>query len=326
SAATFSLSGPGATPVPGTVSYSAPTHVTTFTPTSALAASTTFTATITTGARDVAGNAMAVNKVWTFTTGVAADTVAPTVLSTVPANGATGVPTDQVVTATFSEAMNAATISAASFSLSGPGATPVPGTVSYSAPTHVASFTPTSALAASTTFTATITTGAQDVAGNAMASNVVWTFTTGVAADIVAPTVLSTVPANGATGVPTNQVVTATFSEAMNAATISAATFSLSGPGATPVPGTVSYSAPTHVTTFTPTSALAASTTFTATITTGARDVAGNAMAVNKVWTFTTGVAADTVAPTVLSTVPANGATGVPTNQVVTATFSEAMN
>src|SRR6185369_12671342 len=181
--------------------------------------------------------------------------------------------------------------SAATFSLSGPGATPVPGTVSYSAPTHVTTFTPTSALAASTTFTATITTGARDVAGNAMASNVVWTFTTGVAADIVAPTVLSTGPANGATGVPTNQVVTATFSEAMNAATITAASFSLSGPGATPVPGTVTYSAPTHVARFTPVSALAASTTFTATITTGAQDLAGNAMAVNKVWTFTTSVA-----------------------------------
>jgi hypothetical protein len=103
------------------------------------------------------------------------DTVAPTVSSTNPADGATGV---AVITASFSEAMNASTITTATFTVSGPGATPVTGTVTYDGSTAIAKFTPTSALALDTDYAATITTGAKDVAGNSLASNHVWSFTT----------------------------------------------------------------------------------------------------------------------------------------------------
>lgn len=111
-------------------------------------------------------------------TGPVVDTVAPTVLSTNPANGATGV---AVITASSSEAMNASTITTSTFTLSAPGPTAVVGTVAYDADTHISRFTPSSALALGTLYTATITTGAMDVAGNALASNHVWTFTTAAA-------------------------------------------------------------------------------------------------------------------------------------------------
>jgi hypothetical protein len=106
------------------------------------------------------------------------DTTAPTVSSTNPANGATGV---AVITATFSEPMSASTITAATFSVAGPGAVAVPGNVTYNSLINMASFTPTSALADGTSYSATISVGAQDVAGNAMASSKVWTFMTFVA-------------------------------------------------------------------------------------------------------------------------------------------------
>jgi len=70
------------------------------------------------------------------------DTVAPQVSSTNPLNGAIGA---AVITASFSEAMNASTITLATFTLHGPGATPVAGTVSYNPSTEIASFTPTNA-------------------------------------------------------------------------------------------------------------------------------------------------------------------------------------
>jgi len=101
------------------------------------------------------------------------DTVAPTVMSTNPVNGATSV---AIITASFSEAMNASTITPTTFLLKGPGGTAVPGTVAYNATTHIATFTPTNALAPSTTYTATITTGAKDASGNALVNNGVWTF------------------------------------------------------------------------------------------------------------------------------------------------------
>src|ERR1700687_1428348 len=84
----------------------------------------------------------------------------PTVIATSPANGATGVPVAQVITATFNEAMNAATINTTTFTVAGPGGIGITGGVAYSGTT--ATFTPAAALAASTVYTATITTGAQD--------------------------------------------------------------------------------------------------------------------------------------------------------------------
>jgi hypothetical protein len=80
-------------------------------------------------------------------------------------------------TAIFSEAMAPATIVAANFTMA-QGVTAVAGTVAYDVPSKRATFTPTAALAASTTYTATITTNVTDVAGNKLAANKVWSFTT----------------------------------------------------------------------------------------------------------------------------------------------------
>jgi ketosteroid isomerase-like protein len=304
---TFTLTGPGATPVAGAVTYSGATA--TFTPTASLAALTLYTATITTGATDPGGNPLAANYIWTFTTG------APTVISTVPANLASGVLVNTVVSATFSEPMNPLTITNATFTLTaliGGVATPVAGVVTYSGST--ATFTPTLLLAAGKLFTATITTGAKDPSGAALAANFVWTFTTAPP-----PSVVSTVPANLATAVALNTPISATFSEAMNPTTINGTTFTVTGPGATPVAGAVTYAGSTA--TFTPTLLLRAGTLFTATITTGAKDPTGAPLAANFVWTFMTAPP-----PSVVSTVPLNLATAVPINTLVSATFSEAMN
>jgi uncharacterized repeat protein (TIGR03803 family) len=283
----------GATPVPGTVTYAGTTA--TFTPSSALTSGTAYTATITTGAKDLAGNALLTNFVWSFTTATAVDTTPPTVSSTDPANNATGVPTNQTIHATFSESMDSATITTTTFTLQ-QGAMPVAGDVSYLGTT--ASFTPTGALTPNTTYTATITTGAKDLAGNALANNLVWTFITAAVVDNTPPTVTSTDPINGATGVPTNQTIHATFSELMDSTTITATTFTLRHE-ATSIPGSVVYALTTA--TFTPSNALAPNTAYTATITTGAKDLAGNALVNNFTWNFTT-VAANAPVPPRLST------------------------
>jgi hypothetical protein len=313
---TFTLK-QGVTDVAGAVAYVGVTA--TFTPTAALTANTLYTATITTGAKNLAGNGLAADYTWSFTTGAGADVTAPTVISTIPVRAATGVPINQAISATFSKAMDPATITTTTFTVTG-----VTGTVTYSGVTAV--FTPTSNLAAGTLYTATITTGAKDLAGNALAVNYTWTFTTSATADIIKPTVISTIPANAAVGVALNQKISAVFSEAMNPLTLTTTTFTVTGPGTTSVAGTVVYTSVGKNVTFTPTINLAASTTFTATITTGAKDLAGNALAVNKVWTFTTGVAPDTTAPTVTATNPANVAVGVCINKTINATFSEPMD
>jgi hypothetical protein len=105
------------------------------------------------------------------------DTTAPTVSSTSPASGATGIAVNTVVTATFSEAMAASTITTTSFTLKA-GTTPVSGSVSYNSSTHTATFTPSANLAGSTTYTATLSTSITDATGNPLASAYSWSFTT----------------------------------------------------------------------------------------------------------------------------------------------------
>jgi hypothetical protein len=282
------------TAVTGTVTYVAAGSVATFTPNADLAPTTEYTATITTGAEDLAGTALAQNYVWTFTTAALPIAAPPTVTSTIPLDLATDVSLNQVVSATFSTAMNPATINSTTFTLTGPGVTPVSGLVAYASVGNTLTFTPTSNLAASTMFTATITTGAQDLAGVGLATYYVWTFTTGTAVVVVSPEIVSTVPANAATNVFLNQAVSATFTEAMNPLTITTGTFQLTGPGATAVAGTVSYDAINFIATFTPTAPLTADTTYTATVTNGATDLAGNPLGntgAPNPWTFTTGTA-----------------------------------
>jgi hypothetical protein len=222
----------------------------------------------------------------------------PTVISEEPPNGAVGVCPNTIVTATFSKAMNPATINSTTFLLAGPGTTAVGGVVTYDAPSKTATFTPSSTLAIPTVlYTATITTGATDTFGDALASDFVWTFTTGTTTCLTGPpTVISVTPPD-LSGICPNTVVVATFSEAMSPATINSTTFLLAA-GSTPVAGAVTYDAPSHVATFTPTNPLALSTHYTATITTGAQNLSGNSLASNFVWSF------DTSATACASTVP----------------------
>lgn len=317
---TFTVAGLGGSAVSGTVTLVG--RVATFTPAANLAVNTQYTATITTGAKDTAGNALAQKYMWSFTTGAAPDTTAPTVTFTAPALGETGVAINRKIAATFSKTMDPLTITNTTFTVTGPNSTPVPGTVTYFG--LVATFTPTSNLAISTAYTATVTTGVKDLAGNALAANYAWSFTTGAAPDTTPPTITQVNPANGDAGVAINRKVAATFSKVMDPTTTTNLTFTVTGPGTTPVAGTVAYVG--LVATFTPTANLAIYTTYTATVTTGVKDLAGNAMAANYTWTFTTGAAPDTTPPTVTLVSPANGATGILTSTTITATFSKDMD
>ncbi|MFA6451609.1 MAG: Ig-like domain-containing protein [bacterium] len=279
----FYLECPAGTPATGpvAVSYIAAGSVATLTlpPATDLPSNTTCTATITAAAKDLAGNPLAVNKVWTFNTGAAADNTAPTVTAVVPLNNAPDVAINtKIISAAFSEAMDITTLNNSSFTLACPTGTPVNGVVSYVTASNVAKITiPAAAtLPSNTICTVTITTAAKDLAGNALASIYQWTFTTSAAVDNTAPRVTAVIPLDHATGVLTTTAITAVFSEAMDPDSINTTTFTVKK-GSTAVSGAVTYSGLTAV--FTPDSRLDDMTLYTATIAAGVMDIAGNALA-----------------------------------------------
>lgn len=111
-----------------------------------------------------------------------ADTTPPTVTARTPAPGATGVLVTADVTATLSEALAPGSVDGSSLSLS-PAAG---GAVTLESGDTLVRLNPTSSLAYSTTYTATLGTGVTDVAGNHLAAPSVWTFTTEAAPPIPA--------------------------------------------------------------------------------------------------------------------------------------------
>jgi hypothetical protein len=226
------------------------------------------------------------------------------VTNTLNGNGATNVPINTQVGATFSETMNATSVSSSNFLLKETvSSTPVAGSLAFSAANAV--FTPTAVLLPSTGYTVTVkggSLGVSDLAGNVMAADYVWSWTTAASGDTVAPTVTSSNPADLATGVCVNKTVNATFSEAMDPLSLSNASFSLAVTGGAAVDGLVTYDALSRIASFNPTGNLTGtpSTSYTATIkggTAGVKDLAGNAMVGDTSLRFSTSAAICATAP-----------------------------
>jgi hypothetical protein len=305
----------------GTTSVDASGRVVTFTttPGTLLTPGTQYTITIT-GVRSVAtGVALAAPFVSTFTTGGALDTTRPRVASTFPLTtspGPTpGMPANSALTATFTEDMAPASITAASFTLTcaAPCAAPA-GNVTYGLGNRTAVFTPAAALATGTTYTATITTAATDLAGNALggnqaalpaASNYVWTFTTGAASAPASLAVQSTNPAAGSATACVNAPINASFAPPaggrLDPATVNASTFTVTGPAAANVAAaSVMLDATTgRIATFQPAAPLLAGSVYLVRLrggATGVRDLAvpGNTLPADVTFSFT---AANCAAP-----------------------------
>lgn len=305
--------------IPGTVSYS--DSIATFIPAINLTNNSRTTAVITTGVTDKAGNPLANNYEWNFTTGANANTDPPQISTTNPSPDAGNIPVNTDITATFDKAMDPSTINNSSFVLERNNITHS-GTVEYSGTS--AQFLPSSNLQNGRTYTATITDEVQDLSGNNMEENYSWTFTTEEGEDIddVAPHVDSTDPSGNAENIPTGTSVSATFSEEMDDETIHSGSFTLTKEDNDDnIEGAISYSEQTAH--FEPNEELEMGTEYSAVIT-DAEDLAGNSLAENYEWNFTT--EEDFTPPEVDETFPEDGEEEVEEDITITVTFSEEMN
>lgn len=226
---------------------------------------------------------------------VSETSLTPKVIAVSPFNNDTNVSYNiKHITAEFNVPMNGTTLNLASFTLFDVNSsTQVTTTVPVDYANRVADLTLEANLSKETVYNATITTAAKDENGVALASDYVWTFTTGSFADETPPTVVSTSPRNNDVNVSISKIVTATFSEAMKSLSITntevPTTFTLMETNtSTMVDGTVSYSVINMIASFDPTLDLAPDTNYTATITIEAEDLAGNHMAADHNWTFVT--------------------------------------
>jgi hypothetical protein len=220
---------------------------------------------------DRAGNALQAAAAITFTVANSADSVAPSIIATTPIGSATGVSLNTALSLTFSEEMDKATVDAA-VSIS-PNAS---GIVTWDS-TNTLRTLQAKGLAANTQYTLTVGVGAKDLAGNPLAAPFSVVFTTGAARDTTPPQIAGYTPLLGSSGNARNVNITITFSEPMDKAATQAA-FSITAPvGMTS--GIYTWSADGKTMTFNPSSNFPYAVVAAWRLTTGAMDLAGNAIA-----------------------------------------------
>ncbi len=139
----------------------------------------------------------------------------------------------------------------------------------------------------------------------------------------ICPNVISTDPGNGNVNVLISKKITATFNKKMDSSTINNASFRVKQ-GSTPIVGNVTYSGNTA--TFTPVAYFDYNTIYTATITTNSKDLDGNALPENYIWSFTTGFTSNANQPVVISTDPYNAENNVAINRKISAAFNKEMD
>lgn len=263
--ASFLVSTAAGDPVPGTVVYDAGTRIATFTGTEGLPPNSQITVRLTSDIFDPLSTRALRPTTFMFATGE--DTTPPTVLSTTPPDGATGISVATNVDFAFSEpvtGINSTTVELRDSATM----QPVPGTVTYNMAARTATFDPLDQLAPNLGYIARLLVGITDVEGNALSTPQTLTFTTGP--DFVGPNVRATMPPANATGV-TGSTIVIVFDEPV--ANVTTTTFQVNAGAVT---GTITMSSGNRVATFDPTASLPAASTITVTLSAAITDTSSN--------------------------------------------------
>ncbi|MFB6264926.1 MAG: Ig-like domain-containing protein [Bradymonadaceae bacterium] len=210
------------------------------------------------------------------------DQAPPTVSSTTPTEGETGVATDVTIEVTFSEAVESSTVTPSSLTLS-TGGNSVSASVTASGKT--ATLDPDADLDAGTLYTAEVTTDVEDAAGNALARSYTWSFRT-EEADKPGPfQVVATNPRHLAPRAPLRPQVTAEFSAPIDPASVTSSSFKVTKM-AGPISGQITINGSTVR--FFPDSKLALDTDYTVTLSTQIASTDGRTLQQQYAWSFTT--------------------------------------
>ena len=215
------------------------------------------------------------------------DVTAPLIVDASPGPGARDAPVNRSITVTFSESMQASSLTNDRFTVTDTNGLAVTGFTRYDDSNFRWAFDPESDLLHSTDYRVIISGLVEDrFGGNAMGADVSWTFTTAPNADVTPPAVTEVSPDPGAACVSPDVNVLASFDEPLDSMTVSSTTFTLTETGGAAIDATVTYDGTMAV--LDPPLPLVNGTTYEARLTTGIADLAGNALGADFSWSFTT--------------------------------------
>ncbi len=190
------------------------------------------------------GAALPLGYQWQFTVSTASDTTPPTVTSVIPITNST-VPRNSVVQVNFSEPIDPSGITGTSpkFTVTQSPSTIVAGVYSIGNQYKTAEFRTNDAcganscggqvycLAGGSTFTGLATTGIKDMAGNPLAADYQWTFSTNNAIDTAPPVITHQEPTEGQAGVSTMDPAVVRFNKQMSVNSLNSQTITMPNTG-----------------------------------------------------------------------------------------------
>lgn len=337
------VTGGGGT-VAGSVTFSSDGTQVTFQPAQNLIVSTTYTVTAT-GFRTLAGVPMAAAFTGTFTTNATADLIPPTIISTSPVNGATGVPINAGFSIQFSKHIDPTTV-VTGINAANPCNFPavngknlfitvmmyditascyIPGKVTVDGSGMIATFVPVNPLPVGRVLRVYINQNGSiaDLDHNKLAGAPQIQFTTGFSSSTAPLMVTGNSPQNGDAGISINAQVMLQFSASVDE--ITAQTGVQITQNGAPVPGAFAFQNNDQQLIFTPTNPYLPGLVTVAS-TTGLTDTAGNPIANTVSFSFTVDTPTDATRPSVISANPPASSTGIGTNVAIQARFSERVN
>ncbi len=250
-------------------------------------------------------------------TAMAIDEVKPYVVKYSPSDGASNVPIEVPITVDFSE--NVRSDNLASYITVYAGSVVVAKRIEYDNITFRATVLTIDPLKYSMLYTVIVSQLIQDLAGNTLERAVQWRFNT--TSEKVPPVVTSSQPRPGDSDVSINATVSVTFSETMDLASLS---MEVRDSGGTPVIGNVTKAEDGLSMSFKPLFALGYGEVYTVTVPKTVKDLAGNTMTADHVFTFTAQL--ERIRPRVVELLPIEGDTLITLDTAITVRFSEPMN
>jgi len=235
-----------------------------------------------------------------------------------PADGATDVPVNTMVTGTFNKDINVVTISDLTAYLLDDAGDKVAGTLSYN--NRVMKFMPLTNLAVNKTYTFVITKDVMATDGSKLKEESRTSFTTGTGTGLQ----VTINPPDGTTNVVVNPTITATFNEEMNLSTVGSNNIYLVDENGTLVPGTIQYDSTHTIVSFKPTAYLLPYSEYTFVVKKDVTSVTWDQLPADEHSTFMTGPEDNMNLE--VSVVPEDGATDVPINTMIVATFNKEMD
>ncbi len=216
------------------------------------------------------------------------DRVAPKLLISYPANGQQDIPTNHSLVVIFSEPMDAASLTSGRFLLADATGAAVAGQVDYDVDDQAWQFRPDAPLVTGSRYNVTVNGDVKDAGGgNTLGSDFSWSFETGTATDIAAPIIQKSWPGSNCDCAPVSTRILASLNEFIDPQSLDDSDMTVTSSGAV-IDGTIIYRG--DYLEFIPNEPLTAGLTYTASVSAGMRDLAGQQMQADYSWLFTTDV------------------------------------